>query len=296
MPELPEVEIHRRRLERLLVGRRAAAVEVRDPRLAAGAALERLQRLVPGALFAGARRHGKYLLLDLEALPPAGRWVLLVHLRMTGKLWVDEYPAHEPNHARLAMALGGGGMVWFQDTRRFGTVALVRAEEEEALPELAQLGPDALHAPPGPAELAGWCAGSRRAIKLLLMDQRLLAGIGNICACEILYRAGVAPDAPAGTLGAPELVAIAGAIPRHLEWALAAQARQRLLYLGEPGAENVFHVYGRAGQPCPRCGESIVRTVLGGRGTFSCPGCQRPGRAAAPGGCRTITGGEGGAG
>src|SRR3954451_3049929 len=106
------------------------------------------------------------------------------------------------------------------------------------------------------------------------MDQRLIGGLGNICAIEILYRAGVSPDVPAGELTSEELARIAEGTPPYLRWAIDRQSRRELIYRGEPGAENVFSIYRRAGEPCPRCSTPIRRTVLAGRGTYSCPGCQ----------------------
>jgi formamidopyrimidine-DNA glycosylase len=110
------------------------------------------------------------------------------------------------------------------------------------------------------------------------MDQSVIGGLGNICAIEILYRAGIPPDTPAGELTLDELARIAAVTPPYLQWAIDRQSRRELIYLGEPGAENVFAIYRRAGEPCPRCTTPIVRTVIAGRGTFHCPNCQPPRR------------------
>src|SRR5262249_51710976 len=104
---------------------------------------------------------------------------------------------------------------------------------------------------------------------------RRLGGLGNICAIEILYRAGVRPDRPAGELTQEELARLAETIPGYLRWAIDRQAEREAIYLGQPGAENGFTLYRRAGEPCPRCAAPIVRTVVAGRGTYSCPICQR---------------------
>ena len=115
---------------------------------------------------------------------------------------------------------------------------------------------------------------SRRSIKTLLMDQRVIGGIGNICASEILYQAGIAPGTPAADLTDAQVREIARITPEFLEWAIDTQSRRDLLYLGEKGAENVFSIYRRAGEACPRCGTPILRTLVGGRGTCHCPTCQ----------------------
>lgn len=282
MPELPEVEIHARKAREWLTGKRIERCRVTDPLLTAdGDAWDTALR---GRRVAGVGRAAKYLLIELE-----GGLTLVVHLRMTGKLLLDGYLAGEPGpHTRLVLLLESGERLRFEDTRRFGRAWLV--ERLSDVPELSGLGPDALQEPTSAARLAELARGSRRSIKSLLMDQRRIGGLGNICACEVLYRAGVAPDAAAGSLGEEEVGRIAATISPYLEWAIAAQERRDLIYLGEPGAVNPFSVYARAGEPCVRCGAAIVRTVLAGRGTYSCPGCQPAGSSLATrGGRRSDT-------
>jgi len=268
MPELPEVEIHARNVHEWGVGRRIMGAEVRDPKLLPDLAELRTHL---GARVAGVRRQAKYLLVDLE-----GVHTLTVHLRMTGKLVRDVYTAGEVSKAtRLVLDLDDGTRIRFEDFRRFGRVWLCPSSEVMRLPELAGLGPDALLEPTSPERLIQIAGRSRRGIKVLLMDQALIGGLGNICAAEILYRAGVPPETPGNQLTGRQAAAIAAEIVPFLEWSIAEQSRRELIYLGEPGAENVFTVYGRRGEPCPRCGEAIIRSVLGGRGTYSCPGCQK---------------------
>jgi formamidopyrimidine-DNA glycosylase len=271
LPELPEVEIHTRNLRRWLEGRRIREYAILDPKLEPEGGSGAWQAALAGKRVIAVRRVAKYLLADLE-----GGNTLVTHLRMTGRFVRVGYRAGDPEkHTRLVLGLEDGEEVHFRDARRFGRVWVTPTESVRELPELAALGPDALLEPSSADRLRELFRGSRRPIKVLLLDQRLIGGIGNICAIEILYRAGIAPETPANALAEEQVEAIARTIPEFLEWAIARQSRRELIYLGERGAENVFRIYRRAGSTCPRCGEKIVRTVLGGRGTFSCPGCQK---------------------
>jgi len=271
MPELPEVEIHARNLRRWLTGRRIERFELLDPLLTEDAGTVPLRHALPGRAVQAVRRLAKYLLIDLD-----GGHTLVAHLRMTGRFVRDTYVTGPPERmTRLSLYLDNGERVRFEDRRRFGRVWAAPTEAVGALPELRELGPDALLAPVSAERLREITAASRRSIKTLLMDQRVLGGIGNICAAEILYRAGIAPDRPAKELTDAEVATIAGETVPFLEWAIEVQGRRELIYIGEKGSENVFTIYRRAGTECGRCGSDIVRTVVGGRGTYHCPGCQR---------------------
>ncbi len=270
MPELPEVELAARRLREQLLGRRIEAVEVLDPKLLVGASPRELDEALVGQAVRAVERRAKHLLLRLS-----GDRTLLVHLRMTGRFVYGPRPDGPLAHPhRLALSLDGGEWAVFRDPSRFGRFRLCADDELERLPELAALGPDALLEPPGAGALADLARGRRRSIKALLMDQRRIGGLGNICAVEILFRAGIAPWRPAGELSVGEIERIARLIPEYLCWAIERQERRTPIYLGERAAENVFSLYRRAGQPCPRCATPIERTVVAGRGTFYCPGCQ----------------------
>jgi formamidopyrimidine-DNA glycosylase len=215
-------------------------------------------------------RTAKYLLVRAQ-----GEMTAVIHLRMTGKVLRDEYVAGAPTkHTRLLIHLDDRTHLRFEDVRRFGRVWIEPTERLAELPELRNLGPDALLEPISTERLAEVARGSKRSIKVFLLDQRVLGGLGNICAIEILFRAGIAPETPSDRLSETQAARVAAIIPEYLEWAIAAQERRKLLYLGEKGAENVFAIYARTGEPCPRCATPIVRTVLGGRGTWSCPECQ----------------------
>jgi formamidopyrimidine-DNA glycosylase len=271
MPELPEVEITARHLRRWLVGNRIEQCRVLDPLLVPAGDPLALERAVAGRQVGDVRRLAKYLLIDLE-----GGLTLVAHLRMTGRFVRDAYAAAPPEKpSRLCLELKTREWVRFEDRRRFGRVWAAGSEAVRELPELRELGPDALLEPTSAERLGKLAARTRRPVKTLLMDQRLIGGLGNICALEILFRVGIAPDTPAPELSNEQVAAIAGTIPAYLEWAIAVQSRRDLIYLGEKGAENVFTIYRRAGTPCPRCGTPIARSVLAGRGTYFCPGCQR---------------------
>lgn len=268
MPELPEVETWRRALQSWVGGQRLMGIELVDravvrPRLstrpseASAAGQAQLDALV-GERLTRLRRVGKRLGLSFE------EHHLMVHLGMTGRFERGPVP---PPAARLALQFEGE-TVWFCDTRRFGCV--VPLEEEGGLGE--GLGPDALQ-PLDPEALAARFSG-RTAIKVALLDQARLAGLGNIHAAEALWWSGVDPFCRCTDVAGAQWRALAVAIPEQLERALAQMpAAEAFVYLTE-GGENPFMVYGREGEACSRCAGAISRAVQGGRSTFWCPRCQ----------------------
>jgi formamidopyrimidine-DNA glycosylase len=244
--------------------------EVLDPLLVEGRDVSGWGAALHGKAVLSVRRDAKYLLMGVE-----DGSTLVAHLRMTGRFVRDAYVAGDAvKPTRFLLDLDDGSRVRFEDLRRFGRIWVTSADTVRELPELVGLGPDALLEPSSYERLREITSGSGRSIKTLLMDQRVIGGIGNICAIEILYRARVAPDTPARELTDAQVREIARITPEYLRWAIEAQSRRELIYLGEKGAENVFTIYRREGTPCPECGSPIVRTVTSGRGTYSCPGCQ----------------------
>ncbi|MBI3912473.1 MAG: bifunctional DNA-formamidopyrimidine glycosylase/DNA-(apurinic or apyrimidinic site) lyase [Armatimonadetes bacterium] len=269
MPELPEVELAARRLREWLVGCRVTHVETDDALLLRGASAADWHAALAGRCGRAVRRRAKYLLADFE-----GGHTLVAHLRMTGRFLRESGDAAPPPGARLFLRLEDGSRLTFQDRRRLGQAWVLPTPAVESLPQLASLGPDTLEEPPSAPALMALTCGRRQSIKALLMDQRRLSGLGNICAGEILFRARIAPEMPAGQLSEAEIARLAELIPEYLRWAIEAQSRHDPVYLGERGAVNVFSLYGRRGEPCPACGEAIRRTVIAGRGTYYCPRCQ----------------------
>ena len=270
MPELPEVEANRRLLTPL-AGRRVTAVHVPDPTSVrpalstkskdAGGA-ERLTALV-GQVAAVPTRRGKRLGWTFG---PHG---LLAHLGMTGRFVVAN---EAPRWAKVGITFDDGRTVWFVDPRRFGCVVPVDAAQ--VAPALADgLGPDALDDPQSGAQLAARFV-TPRAIKVALLDQDRLAGMGNIHAVEALWRAHLHPDTRGVDLDTKAWDALAAAITTQLHHGLALVEADGIAYLSDGVLTNPFEVYGRAGEPCRRCGGRIQGEVRAGRSTFWCPDCQ----------------------
>jgi len=276
VPELPEVETIRSSLEPGLTGRRLVRVEIRDPRLTRPLPPEAVSAELTGERVAGVRRRGKYLIVEFES----GRH-LLVHLRMTGTVL---HPAPEgredDTHVRAVVRLDDGSDVVYRDVRRFGTWELLEPGELEGYFEARRLGREPLERGFTTASLAAALAGRRLPVKAALLDQRAAAGIGNIYADEALWYARVHPLAPAGALAADEVAALRDGIRKALRLGIRRQGATLRDYRGADGSrgsmQDEFHVYGREGEPCNRCGTPIAKTRVAGRGTWYCPACQQP--------------------
>ncbi len=271
MPELPEVEYVARQLRETLPGRRIVGVETRWERSIQGMAPEEFATEVSGREVTRVGRRAKYLLLTLDD----GR-LLIIHRRMSGNLLLWKPGEPEPPYARVIFTLDDGRRLYYTDPRKFGRVALAAPE---ALPAtFASLGPEPLEEAFTPAALAERLAGQSRAIKATLLDQRVVAGLGNIYADESLFRAGIHPLRPAGSLTPDEIArlhsGIQGALTTGIAHGGTTFGRHRDIY-NEAGV-NLEHVevYRRAGQPCLRCGAPIERIVVAQRSTHFCPHCQ----------------------
>lgn len=281
MPELPEVETVRRGLLPHLQGQRIVRAEARRPDLRWPLPVDLVQVLT-GARVTDLRRRSKYLLADLDR-----GGTLLMHLGMSGRLLVEgaglsgfhRDPAILPRHDHVVLVTAAGTTITFNDARRFGMVDLIR--EGEAHPLLGHLGPEPLGEDFTPASLATAFGGRRVPVKQALLDQKIVAGLGNIYVSEALHRAGIDPRRAAGRIGAARLSALVGHIRDVLTDAIAAggsSLRDHRQASGELGYfQHSFRVYDRAGQPCPRpgCGGLIRRIVQSGRSSFYCPACQR---------------------
>jgi len=275
MPELPEVETVRARLEPKLVGRRFEHVGIFDPRLTRPADPAGVAAELEGERVAALDRRGKYLIVRFES----GR-VLLIHLRMTGQLLHANggRPPAGDVHRRAVVKLDDGSDVVYRDVRRFGTWQLL--DEDDLLSYLAQrIGREPLVRSFTSKRLGEALEGRRAPLKSALLDQRRLAGVGNIYADEALWRARLHPLRPAGELSAEEIAALHRGIRAALRAGIARQGATLSNYRtpdGSPGRmQEEFRVYGREGEPCERCGTPIEKIRAGGRGTWYCPSCQR---------------------
>lgn len=289
MPELPEVETVRRGLEPTMAGHVIARAELRrpdlrwpfPPRMAERLTGQRVERL---------RRRSKYILVDLS-----GGETLLIHLGMSGRMMVSGvpqargdvlgdfhhlHPAPE-KHDHVVLDMEGGARITFNDARRFGAMDLAPTAEVEAHRFLAGLGPEPLGNAFDEAYLAARFKGRNTPVKSALLDQRIVAGLGNIYVCEALWRTGVSPLRKAGALPKARVASLVPAIRAVLTEAIEAGGSSLRDYRqadGELGYfQHSFAAYGREGEPCrkPGCGGIIARVVQSGRSSFYCPECQR---------------------
>jgi formamidopyrimidine-DNA glycosylase len=282
VPELPEVEVLVRHLSPLLLNKKVRQVELRRAKVLRPTSVHRFKQALRGAKFSGLTRRGKYLVFELQPAHGAEPFVMLGHLGMTGRMYLLPAAAPLPKHAAVVLDLGREQFV-FEDTRYFGRLTLDSGA-------LTRLGPE-------PLEPAFTCEAfvralkrSRQPIKVKLLDQTVVAGLGNIYASEALFRAGLSPALPARKLTAEQIRRLRGAIRRVLTTAIACGSTVPLDYDGSAGRDGLFYfgrareavgsyserlqVYDRAGQPCLRCGALIRRRVQAARSTFYCPNCQ----------------------
>ena len=274
MPELPEVETIRLALEPHVVGRTFERVEIDDPRLVRPLEPFAVAAELEGERVAALDRRGKYLIVRFES----GR-VLLIHLRMTGSLrHAARGKLGEDPHRRAVVKLDDGSDVAYRDVRRFGTWHLLEPDELDDY--LApRLGGEPLERTFTAKRLAERLAGRHAPLKAALLDQRTVAGLGNIYVDEALWRAQLHPLREAGTLDADELARLTRAIREALRAGIRRQGASLRDYSQPDGrrgrAQERFRVYGREGEPCLRCGTPIDKIRAGGRGTWYCPNCQQ---------------------
>jgi formamidopyrimidine-DNA glycosylase len=275
MPELPEVETVRRGLALKISGRRIVRAELRrlDLRRPFPPALaERLHGARIGAL----GRRGKYILIELDA-----DGLLLLHLGMSGRVTIGNAALPAAPHDHVVLTLDDDTAIRFNDPRRFGLIDYVRRGEAARHPLLAGLGPEPLEASFDGAYLTSKLAGKLTPIKAALLDQRIVAGLGNINVCEALYRAGLSPRRLAASIGRRRADRLAAAIKSVLTEAIAAGGSSVRDYVQADGELGYFQhhwaVYGREGEPCPgcNCAEGVRRIAQSGRSTFYCAKRQR---------------------
>jgi formamidopyrimidine-DNA glycosylase len=276
MPELPEVEVLARRLSALVVGRSVYSVSVHLPRVIRPHEPGDIAESLKGRRIESVGRRAKWLVFRFSG--STGTVVAFGHLGMTGRMFLQPAGAPLPKHAVITIDLGEDRWI-FEDTRRFGRFTLGSAR-------LEGLGPEPLEPEFTPDGLWVAAKGSGRPLKALLLDQAVVAGVGNIYACEALHQAGLSPHMASRLLsreGAERLHgAIRATLARAIETGMAASLNPSggsdgLFYYGSADGNVVgerFQVYDRAGMACMRCGGPIIRTVIQGRGTFHCPSCQ----------------------
>jgi formamidopyrimidine-DNA glycosylase len=274
MPELPEVETYVRALTTQLQGRRIVNAQIFWPRIVAEPDPSTFCELIRGRRFDTFGRRGKYMLFGLDS----GE-TLIIHLRMTGELRVQPAGAERDKHTHLLLDLEGGESIHYRDQRKFGRVWLV--EDVEMV--IGKLGPEPLSEEFSTHHLADALAGRTASIKALLLDQSIVAGVGNIYADEALYRARIDPGRSGGLLDESELARLHEAVRWVLQMgielggsSLGSGPQNYLPPTGIPGAAQESHqVFRRTGQPCPTCGHPIQRIVIAQRSTHFCPQCQR---------------------
>ncbi|HMO57855.1 MAG TPA: bifunctional DNA-formamidopyrimidine glycosylase/DNA-(apurinic or apyrimidinic site) lyase [Roseiflexaceae bacterium] len=272
MPELPEVQHAADTLGAQIIGRRIVRVTKLDwPKMLESSSPAIFCGLIEGRRVLASGRRDKWIIVTLD-----GGWSLALHLRMSGYLSVVATESIPDKHTHLVLLLDDGRQVFFHDTRKFGRVRLLDAAGLQALD--AGHGREPLHDDFTPATLAELLHGRRRAIKPLLLDQALIAGIGNISADEALWRARIHPLRSADTLDRSEIEQLHAAIVAALTAGLrngGSTLRDYRNAYGEKGTnQHEFRAYGRTGDPCERCGTPIARSVVAQRGTHHCPTCQ----------------------
>ena len=282
MPELPEVEVLVRHLRPLLAGQTIRAVDIRRAKVVAPTAPRRFQSVLRGATFVGLQRRGKYLLFTLRPKRSRTPIFLLGHLGMTGRMYLAPRADPLPKHAAVVLHLGPRNFI-YEDTRYFGRLTL-------DLAAAAKLGPEPWDPTFTPVLLRAKLKTSRQAVKVKLLDQSLVAGVGNIYASEALFRARISPRRPAHKLTAQSVAKLWSAIRAVLQEAIdcgstiplnfAGPKTDGLFYFGRAATATDYYaerlcVYDRAGQPCVNCGAPIRRLVQAARSTFYCPQCQK---------------------
>jgi formamidopyrimidine-DNA glycosylase len=272
MPELPEVETVRRTLYDKVVGQRIERIELITPRQIWYPDPDTFRAELEGARFSDIQRRGKYLLFVL------GPVTLVGHLRMSGHLYVCDPDRPRDKHTHVIFHLSNGTELRYDDQRKFGGFHLPGPKGQGTPPGLAALGPEPLSEAFTPAVLAKGLGKRRTPIKAALLNQAIVAGLGNIYVDEVLFCAKVHPERMVSSLAADEVMQLHGCIQRVLERAVAKRGTTFSLYFDGEGKEGDMYdelqVFDRTGEPCPRCGTPVIKLTVAQRGTHLCPVCQ----------------------
>ncbi len=283
MPELPEVETVKAGIAPVMQGRVIAQADVNRPDLR-WPFPDRMTERLTGKRVLGLRRRSKYILVDLDSAE-----TLLIHLGMSGRMLISGHKVgefHHPHpvpakHDHVVFHMDDGARITFNDARRFGAMDLMETATQEDHWLICDLGPEPLGNAFNESYLTQQFKGRNTPIKSALLDQRIVAGLGNIYVCEVLFRAGIHPARKAGRISATRVSALVPIIRDVLSEAIAAGGSSLRDYRQSDGElgyfQHVFQVYDRAGKPCvtPGCDRAITRIVQSGRSTFFCPQCQR---------------------
>jgi formamidopyrimidine-DNA glycosylase len=282
MPELPEVEVLARYLRPLLAGKTIRAVEIRRAKVLHPTSPSRLRKVLRGAKFVGLQRRGKYLLFELCQNNSPKTFFLLGHLGMTGRMYLAQKKEQLPKHAVVVLNLGTKNFI-YEDTRYFGRLTLDTSAAEK-------LGPEPWDKDFAPEQFHEKLKCSRQPVKVKLLDQSLIAGVGNIYASEALFCAKISPRRAAGKISPAQAEKLLAAIRTVMQEAIdcgstiplnfAGRKTDGLFYFGRAASapdyfEERLRVYGRAGKPCANCGFPIKRMVQAARSTFFCQHCQK---------------------
>lgn len=273
MPELPEVETIKRVIEPQIQGLMFEKVTVKRQEVIAYPASDEFCRLLAGQTVSRMTRRGKFLVICLESNDR-----IILHLRMTGCLLLTPADYPEEKHTHIIFSLSNGKELRFSDTRRFGRFWLFGKDEADSS-GIEKLGPEPLEKTITAEYLYTLLGKRKRAVKECLLDQSIIAGIGNIYSDEILFTAGIYPARPADSLSMEEYVRLAAAVPERIAYFTEKNKITPEEYLNTKGQDYrntpFLQVYGQEGKPCPKCGETLCRIVVGGRSSTFCPNCQK---------------------
>ncbi len=274
MPELPEVETIKNVIEPQIRGLTIKRTTVNRPEVIAYPTADDFCKMVTGRTISFMERRGKFLMIHLE-----NNSRIILHLRMTGCLLLTPPDLPAEKHTHIIMNVSSGMELRFSDTRRFGRFWLIQNGEEDTYSGIGKLGPEPFSSECSAQYLQSRLKSRKRSVKECLLDQSVIAGIGNIYSDEILYRANIHPSVPANRLTNGEWETLATQISECLRYFIEKNVIPPEDYLKTKGQDYrntpFLQVYGHAGEPCPKCGETLARTVIGGRGSVYCPGCQR---------------------